>query len=440
MSKKFSDDFLWGCATASYQVEGATKVGGRVDCIWDTYAKVPGAIIAGQNGDVAADQYNRYKEDVAIMASLGFQSYRFSIAWPRIIKEDRSVNLEGINYYINLCEELRKYNILPVVTLYHWDLPQYLEDKGGWTNRATAYEFLEYSKVCFKYLAKYVHKWITLNEPYCSAYLGYLVGRHAPGIKDFDKANRAVHHLNLAHGLVVNYYNSLNLDAEIGIVLNPNMPRPASRKAEDLKASRNQQAFDTDVFILPLLGKGYPEEVINELGVKYPIEEGDLDIISSPFNFIGINYYFENVVKYQEGEFNNYTEALSAGPVTQMGWPIVPSGLMRVLEYFNKISDGMPLYITENGIACDDKVDIDGRVRDYERMDYLRKHFEVCLEAIEKGIPLKGYFVWSFIDNFEWAFGYERRFGIVHCNYSNMERTIKDSAYMIRDYISGFMI
>ena len=217
------------------------------------------------------------------------------------------------------------------------------------------------------------------------------------------------------------------------------MPRAASRKAQDIKASRYAAAHDTDVFLLPLMGKGYPEEMTEGLKIQYPIEEGDLELISTPFDFIGINYYFENAVVWDEDNILKNKEVPSCGPHTCMGWPIVPSGLKRILEYFTSVSSGMPLYITENGIACDDVV-VDGRVRDYERCDYLRKHFQVCADAIDAGIPLKGYFVWSFIDNFEWAFGYSRRFGIVHCDFTSQKRTVKDSAYMIRDYIAGYDI
>lgn len=438
-TKGFGNDFLWGCATASYQVEGAAHEEGRTDSIWDTFCRVPGATYAGQSGEVSVDQYNRYREDIALMASLGFQSYRFSISWSRILPtKSGPVNEKGIEYYRNLCLELKSKGLKVAVTIYHWDLPQYLQDAGGWANRETSYAFLAFAKLCFERFGDLVDQWFTLNEPYCSAYLGYLEGRHAPGLQDPDLANRAVHHLNLAHGVAVKAFRQLNLNAQIGIVLNPNKPRPATRRQKDLHASELACAYETDVFLHPILGKGYPVLVTEELGISYPVENGDMEIIATPVDFLGINYYFENAVEYNPEKACAYRVVPNWQPTTEMAWPVVPTGLLRLLRYIAEQSKGLPLYITENGCACDDILGPDGHIHDKQRCDYLLSHTAVCKQALEEGINLKGYYVWSFIDNFEWAYGYSKRFGIVYADYTTLNRIPKDSAYLMRDLIAGY--
>lgn len=433
----FDDTFLWGCATASYQVEGASEEDGRTPSIWDTFCKQDGAVLYKDDGSVAADQYHRYKEDVQLMSDLGFQAYRFSIAWPRIIVDGRgAVNPKGVQYYKNLCKELKSRNIKAVATLYHWDLPQVLQDEGGWANRMTSYAFAEFAKVCFQELGSYVDMWITLNEPFCTAYLGYKEGIHAPGVKDPKLAYRAVHHLNLAHGLAMKEYQKSGLKAPIGITLNPSLPRPATRKAADQRAASYAKALETDVFLLPVVGKGYPKEAI-ELGVEFPIEHGDLEIIAQPMDFIGINYYMEHAVVFDDSNPDKYRTVPVWQRTTNMGWPIVPYGLLRILRYFHEVTGGMDLYITENGCAADDVVEKD-RVHDLFRCDYINEHLAICKQAIEEGVNLKGYFVWSFMDNFEWAWGYSKRFGIVYVDYETQKRIPKDSAYMLRDVIAGY--
>ncbi|MGE4584024.1 MAG: GH1 family beta-glucosidase [Sphaerochaeta sp.] len=434
----FGKDFLWGCATASFQVEGATQEGGRSPSIWDTFCNVPGAIKGGDDGRFAADQYHRYAQDVKLMSELGFQAYRFSLAWPRILPEGKGrVNKQGIEYYRNLAKSLHDKGMKVVVTLYHWDLPQVLQDEGGWANRSTAYAFAEYASVCFAELGDVVDQWTTLNEPFCAAYLGYLYGEHAPGLKDPAQTWKAVHHLNLAHGLAVQAYRKTGLRAPIGIVLNPSMPRPATRRHEDVHASELARAFDTDVFLHPLLGKGYPLLVTKELGITYPIEAGDMQIIAQTIDFIGINYYMEHAVVLDESQPYHIRNVPVWQRMTDQDWPIVPFGLLRILRYFSEQTNNIPLYITENGCSCKDVVE-QGRVHDYQRCDYLNQHFEMCHRAIEEGINLKGYFIWSFLDNFEWAWGYEKRFGIVYVDYDTQERIPKDSAYMMRDVIAGY--
>ena len=447
----FPEDFVWGTATASYQVEGAPREGGKCECIWDTFSRKPGAIYGGENGDVACDQYHRYEEDVALMAELSFKSYRFSIAWTRILPEGGTgkVNPEGIAYYRRLCEELRKHNITSCVTLYHWDLPQALEDKGGWASRSILPAFEEYVKICYKELGDIVDMWITINEPFCVAYLGYLYGAHAPGQRDLQKALAAVHHVNMAHGIAVREHRKAKLKTPIGITWNPETPRPATLKPEDKKAVELSRAFNTEVFMFPCLGKGYPELVTGELGLKFPIENGDMETIAQPIDFIGVNFYSERPVAADENAEFKFTGKPFWQQTTAMGWPITPGGLERQLEWIAEISrdvkfsDGtckseLPIYITENGCAYEDIVTSEGRVHDKERIEYLQKHLAACANAIKKGVPLKGYYVWSLLDNFEWAFGYSRRFGIIHVDFKTMKRTPKDSAFFMRDTIAGF--
>ncbi|MDT4763392.1 GH1 family beta-glucosidase [Sphaerochaeta sp. PS] len=434
----FEDDFLWGCATASYQVEGAVDADGRKQSIWDTFSKVPGAVMNGDDGTIASDQYHRYVEDVKLMADLNFQAYRFSLAWPRIMPDGTGeVNMAGVDYYIRLSKELKKQGLEVVATLYHWDLPQVLQDRGGWTNRQTAYDFQNYAEACFNHLGPYVDRWITLNEPFCAAYLGYLTGEHAPGIKDAKQANRAVHHLNLAHGLALQSYRKTGLAAPIGTTLNPIAPRPASRKPEDILASEYARAFNTDVFLLPLFNQGYPKLVTEGMGISYPIEDGDMAIIGEKIDFLGINYYQEGAVVYDETKQGKNRDVPVWQPVTNQGWPVTPFGLLRILHYIQGFDPNLPLYITENGCASDDEV-VDARVHDLFRCDYILKHLAICKQAIDEGIHLKGYFIWSFMDNFEWAWGYSRRFGIVYVDYETQQRIPKDSAYMLRDVIAGY--
>jgi beta-glucosidase len=441
----FPKDFLWGTATAAYQVEGATREGGRGESIWDTFARKPGAVYAGENGDVACDHYHRYAEDIALMAELGFKSYRFSIAWPRIIPAGRGkINPEGVAFYRRLCEELHKHDMTACATLYHWDLPQPLEDSGGWPARSIVDAFEEYAGVCFKELGDLVDMWITLNEPLCTANNGYFNGRHAPGICDHQKMLDAVHHLNMAHGAAVKAYRKTGLKAPIGITWNPVTPRPATLSAADKRAAEIARAFDTEIYMFPCLGKGYPEIVTKEFNCGFPVKSGDMETIAQPIDFIGVNYYFENPVGTDEKARFKYSGRPSWQNCTDMNWPIVPGGLERQLLWIAEISKGafgkneIPIYITENGCARNDEIEKDGRVHDRERIEYLKQHLSVAADLIKKGLPLKGYFMWSLMDNFEWLWGYTKRFGIVYVDYFTQKRTPKDSAYFMRDVIAGF--
>ncbi|MDR2900964.1 MAG: family 1 glycosylhydrolase, partial [Treponema sp.] len=396
------------------------------------------------------DQYHRYKEDIALMAELGFTSYRFSLAWTRILPDGTGkVNPEGIAYYRNVCEELHKYNMSACATLYHWDLPQILEDKGGWANRSVLIAFEEYAKACYESLGDLVDMWITINEPYCIAYLGHFLGQHAPGHNDLQKAIAAIHHVNMAHGIAVREYRKTKLKAPIGITWNTEVPRPATVKPEDKKAADVARAVNAEVFVFPCLNKGYPERVIKELGFAFPIENGDMETIAQPIDFIGINNYFEHAVAADENAPFTFSNKPFWQQSTEMGWPITPAGFERQIEWIADISrsvtfsDGstksnMPIYITENGVACDDVVSSDGRVHDKNRISYFQQYLPICAKLIQKGIPLKGYFAWSLLDNFEWAWGYTKRFGLIHVDFATLKRTPKDSAYFMRDVIAGF--
>ena len=444
----FPKDFVWGTATASYQVEGAGHEGGRGEGIWDVFARKPGAVYAGESGEVACDQYHRYAEDIALMAELGFTSYRFSIAWPRIIPTGTGkVNSEGVAFYRGLCEELHRHGIKACATIYHWDLPQVLEDKGGWAERSIVTAFEEYARVCLKELGALVDQWITINEPFCVAYLGYRFGVHAPGVKDMQKALNAVHHVNLAHGLAIKAYRKTGLKAPIGITWNPSTPRPATADSADKKAALYARALETEVFMFPCLGRGYPDIVTKELKLSFPVKPGDMESIAQKIDFIGVNFYNEIPVAWDKKAPCKYTGKPFWQDTSEMGWPLTPGGLERQLGWISGIlktafgasgGEGLPIYITENGYARNDEVGPDGCVHDRERIEYIRQHLAVCAELIKEGVNLKGYYAWSFLDNFEWAWGYTRRFGIVHVDYFTQKRTPKDSAWFFRDVIAGY--
>ena len=433
----FPADFEWGTATASYQVEGAVHEDGRSESIWDVFAREPGKVYMGADGSVACDQYHRYEEDIALIASLGFKAYRFSIAWPRIIPDGTgAVNEAGLDYYRRLCDSIHAHGMKATATVYHWDLPAVLQEKGGWTNRDIVDAFESYAEACFRGLGDKVDSWITINEPFCVTYLGYYYGEHAPGHHDLNETIAAIHHVNLAHGRAVQIYRQLGLKAPIGITWNLSTPRPYDSSSASMKAVEYAIAVKSRVFTDPVLKGSYPD-LLNELGFRFPVKDGDMETISQPIDFIGLNYYTEDAVVYSETNPFRFSAAPDWHPVTDMGWPIIPDGLLRQLRWISSESGNMPLYITENGSAEKDELTADGRVHDAARIDYLRKHFKAAAEAIGEGINLKGYYIWSFIDNFEWAKGYSKRFGIVYCDYATLERIPKDSAYFAKDVITG---
>ena len=434
-------DFIIGTATASYQVEGAGRIDGRTPCIWDEFSKIPGAVYKKQDGDVAVDQYHHYKEDIALMAKLGFHSYRFSVSWTRVLPNDGdTVNEKGIQYYRNICEELHRYGMKACCTIYHWDLPVELQRTGGWANRDTAYRLARFAKILYRELGDLVDMWITINEAKCVTQLGYLTGVHAPGIRDYDTFIKTVHHINLAHGLMVEEYRKTGLTAPIGITHNLEVPRPATRFEKDRIACAHHTAVNSEVFMGPLFKKQYPQYVTEELKWDLPIEEGDMDLISQPIDFLGINYYNEDAVCWSDTNMFNVEFAPRFEDVTTgIGWPVTPYGLKRLLHWANDFTGGsLPIYITETGAACKDTLTRDGRVHDTQRIDYLATTMQMCEELIEEGVPLKGLFCWSFIDNYEWSYGYSKRFGIVYCDYETLKRYPKDSAYYLRDVLAGY--
>ncbi|PFG40710.1 beta-glucosidase [Georgenia soli] len=452
--RTFPESFVWGAATAAYQIEGAASEGGRGPSIWDTFSHTPGRTVNGDTGDVAADHYHRWREDVALMTELGLDAYRLSISWPRVQPGGRGdLNPEGVAFYRDLVDALLEAGINPVVTLYHWDLPQELEDEGGWTNRATAYAFAEYARAMARELGDRVEVWTTLNEPWCSAFLGYASGVHAPGRTDPAGALAAAHHLNLAHGLAAQAIREeLGEETNVSVTLNLHVTRPADpERPADLEAAHEVDLVGNHIFLGPLLDGSYPVE-LRELTAHLTdwsfVQPGDLVQIRQRLDVLGVNYYSTNYVRRREpgetatgGTGGHGDGAASpwvgldrvefldpAGPLTDMGWNIEPDGLYELLTALDNAYDGLPLMVTENGAAFPDVVDEDGRVHDPERLDYVRRHLDAVARAIEDGADVRGYFVWSLLDNFEWAYGYTKRFGIVRVDYDTQVRTPKDSA------------
>jgi beta-glucosidase len=434
--------FLWGAATAAYQVEGAADEDGRGRSIWDTFSHTPGRVQDGDTGDVAVDHYHRYREDVALMADLGLSSYRFSVAWPRIQPDGRGrVDRRGLDFYRRLVDELLSAGIEPWVTLYHWDLPQALEDAGGWPERDTAERFADYAATVHGALSDRVTYWTTLNEPWCSAFLGYASGVHAPGRRDPAAAVRAAHHLMLGHGLAVERMRGGN--SKLGVTLNLYDVGAASDSPADHDAARRIDGVQNRLFLDPILLGRYPDDVVRDLAAvtdQAHVRDGDLATIAAPLDLLGVNYYTRHVVAAGEGAGrgsawveSEHVHAVETGlPRTAMGWDVDPAGLGALLRRLHREYPAILLYITENGAAYDDVVAPDGGVHDAERVAYLRAHLAECHGAIADGVPLRGYFAWSLMDNFEWAYGYAKRFGLVHVDYATQRRTPKDSAHWYR--------
>jgi beta-glucosidase len=430
-------DFVWGVATASFQIEGATTADGRLPSIWDTFCATPGKVLGGDTGEPACDHYRRWEQDVDLIAGLGVDSYRLSMAWPRVMQADGTPNERGLDFYKRLLDRLAERGLQRMVTLYHWDLPQHLEDAGGWLNRDTALRFADYADLVSRRLAGRVSAWATLNEPWCSAYLGYSSGHHAPGKADPTLGPTAMHHLLLGHGLALAPLKANDAQAKRGIVANIGRGATPGEgpgggttgSAEDLEAVRLFEMQHNHWVLQPLLEGSYPQELFTRLwpGSAPPVQDGDMALIAQPLDFLGINYYFRSTV--QADGRGGYTEVQRPGVErTQMGWEVHPQGLEELLVGFKARYPNLPpIHITENGMASDDRVE-GGRVADEQRIAYLRRHFEAVDRAVRAGVDVRGYYVWSLMDNFEWAFGYERRFGLVHVDYRTQERTLKDSA------------
>jgi beta-glucosidase len=440
--------FRWGVATSSYQIEGAVAEDGRTPSIWDTFSRVPGAVANGDHGDVACDHYHRMPQDVALIKDLGVDTYRFSVAWPRVQPGGRGpVNEAGLAFYDRLTDELLGHGVDPWVTLYHWDLPQELEDAGGWPNRDTAYRFADYAMMVFERLSDRVDAWTTLNEPWCSAWLGYMTGDHAPGRRNLADSVAATHHLLLGHGLATQRMRAAaTRPLRFGITLNMATATPETDSERDLDACREADGMGLRIYLDPLHKGAYPEDVVADLarrGVAVPVQNGDLEIIATPLDVLGVNYYFGQVFSGVD-EQGSPVDAqglpvIRAVPQdrarTAMDWPITPERFTELLVRLSRDYPGLPMVITENGAAFADEVDETGFVRDDDRTGYLAAHIAAVADARTQGADVRGYFAWSLLDNFEWAYGYDKRFGIVRVDYDTQVRTPKQSALWFKDTI-----
>lgn len=427
----FPEGFVWGAATSAYQVEGAVTADGRGTSIWDTFAHTPGTIANGDTGDVAADHYHRYRDDVGLMRELGLTGYRFSVAWPRIFPDGRGrPNPAGLDFYKRLVDELRQAEIEPFLTLYHWDLPQALQDAGGWAHRDTAGRFAEYAHTVAGALGDEVGQWMTINEPWVAAILGNLYGLHAPGNRNLTTALQAAHHLLLAHGEAVGALRAeLPASAKVGIALSLTHAEPLGDSQADAEAAVREDGFINRWFLDPLYLGRYPDDLWEWYGDAVPdIHPTDLATISVPTDFLGINYYFRSVVKYDKSSVPVAAASVvpPGRPVTALGWEVSPAGLYETLGRVHRDYAPAVILITENGAAYEDRL-INGRVDDPERQSYLHRHLHEVHRAIAAGVPVGGYFVWSLLDNFEWSAGYAIRFGLVHVDYATQDRLIKGS-------------
>ncbi|RKT19902.1 broad-specificity cellobiase [Streptomyces sp. 1114.5] len=449
---RFPAGFLWGSATSAYQVEGATTEDGRTASIWDTFCRTPGKVFQGHTGDVAVDHYHRFREDVRLMAELGLTAYRFSVSWPRVQPAGRGpASQRGLDFYRRLADELLAAGITPVATLYHWDLPQELESAGGWPERATAERFAEYAALTGEALGDRIGQWTTLNEPWCSAFLGYGSGVHAPGRTDPVDALRAAHHLNLGHGLAVTALRGvLPAGAQLSVSLNLHVLRPLTASDADRDAVRRIDAVGNRVFLGPMLEGAYPEDLLADTAHLTDwafVRAGDEKEIHQPPDWLGVNYYTPTVVSATaEGSAPAREDGHGGGTAspwpgadlvgfhpapgerTAMGWTVDPSGLHQLLAGLAQRYPQLPLVVTENGAAYPDEVGADGTVEDPDRTAYLHGHLAAVHRALADGADVRGYFAWSLLDNFEWAYGYDKRFGLVHVDYSTLVRTPKASA------------
>jgi beta-glucosidase len=431
--RRFPADFVWGAATASYQVEGAVDADGRGESIWDRFSHTDGRVWNGDTGDVACDHYHRFGEDIALMAQIGLNSYRFSISWPRVVPDGSGViNQAGLDFYDRLVDELLAHGIEPFATLYHWDLPQALEDAGGWPERATAEAFARYADIVASRLGDRVAHIATLNEPFVVAELGYGIGTHAPGREDPKAALTAGHHLLVAHGLATEAIRAVAPDVAVGIVLNFHPKHPATAHMLDQEAAILAHDRLNRWYLDPIVGRDYPEEAARAAAWRRDeVREGDLELISAPLDFLGVNYYCRHLVRsplLTPLTFRDLEE-------TEMGWEVYPAGLVEVLEFVASRTGDLDLYVTENGAAY--PLDPDDPTRDPERVSFLARHFEAAFTALERGLPLRGYFVWSLLDNFEWLHGYSYRFGIVHVDFETLERRLRDSGRFLSRVVSG---
>jgi beta-glucosidase len=443
---RFPEEFLWGTATAAYQIEGAVHEDGRGESIWDRFSHTPGRTFLGHTGDRACDHYHRYRGDVALMRELGLRSYRFSIAWPRVLPSGKGpVNEAGLDFYERLVDELLAAGIVPMTTLYHWDLPQALQDRGGWQSRDTPRYFADYAEVVFRRLADRVKLWITHNEPWVAAFLGHATGEHAPGITDERAAVQVSHHLLLSHAEALRAFEEhRSSGGSIGITLVLFPCHPASDRQGDQEAARAADGHFNRWFLDPVLTGNYPVDMTERyarLGRAPEIRPEDAESIRrGSVDFLGINYYFRRILRAPRSRDRLFEEVPPEGRDTRftaMGWEIYPEGLYETLLRVHREYRSLPLYVTENGAAFEDRVGDEGRVEDEDRVRFLREHFGQAARAMAEGVDLRGYQVWSLYDNFEWAYGFDRRFGIVRVDFETLARTWKRSALWYRKVIAG---
>jgi len=439
MPLRFPEGFLWGCATAAYQIEGAPAADGKGPSIWDRYAHTPGMMANGDHGDIACDHYHRFREDIALMKQLGMRAYRFSLSWARILPEGAGrINATGLQFYSDLIDELLQNGIEPMVTLFHWDLPAALDDKGGWLNRDSAAWFADYARIAFAAFDGRVKKWITINEPWVVSDGGYLRGTIAPGHRNRFEAPIATHNLMRAHGAAVKAYRGIGKH-EIGLAVNIEPKYPASPTPADIAAARRATAYMNEQYLDPALLGRYPPELRDIFGSAWPDWlESDFDLIRQPVDFLGINYYTRAVVRHDDMDALLKAAAVKQeATYTETHWEVFPQGLTDTLLWVRRRYGDIPLYITENGAAFPDPPYIEGRrVHDPLRIDYLRRHLLALHEAISQGVEVRGYMVWSFMDNLEWSLGYAKRFGIVHVDFEILKRTPKDSALFYSQVIA----
>ncbi|HLI05797.1 MAG TPA: GH1 family beta-glucosidase [Ktedonobacteraceae bacterium] len=440
----FPRSFLWGAATSSYQIEGATREDGRGASIWDRFSATPGKTYQGATGDIAVDHYHRMSDDVALMARLGLNAYRFSVAWPRVLPQGTgAVNEKGLDFYDRLVDALLEHKITPFATLYHWDLPLALEEKGGWLVRETAYAFADYAEIMAKRLGDRVIWWATHNEPFCTAYLGYGIGIHAPGIKNMQAAMTAGHHVLLSHALAVPRIRAaVRPDAQVGITLNFTLIDPADDSLETRECVRQEDTLNNRWFIEPIYRGSYPDHYFEERHTLPPaMEAGDSALIATPIDFLGVNYYTRYVIRARaNGNGSNEAEIVVPVPgasYTEVEWEVYPDGLYKLLARLNREYAPKKMLVTENGAAFNDQWNGEDFVSDPQRTHYLRTHIQAVARAIRDGAPVQGYFVWSLMDNYEWAYGYSKRFGIVYIDYSTQQRIVKDSGRWYSSFLAS---
>ena len=432
-SPLLTKDFVYGVATASFQIEGGYEH--RLPCIWDTFCSTEGKIADNSHGHIACDHYNNWQQDIDLIESLGVDAYRLSISWPRVMTQDGKLNPVGVKFYTDILDELKRKNIKAFVTLYHWDLPQHLEDEGGWLNRKTAYAFEQYVELITNAFGTRVYSYATLNEPFCSAFLGYEIGIHAPGLVGKQYGKKAAHHLLLAHGLAMNVLNKTSPNTQNGIVLNFTPTYPLTDTQQDIDSAKYADDYLNQWYMKPIIDGKYPD-IINQLPKDHlpDIHPGDMELISQPIDYLGINFYTRQVYKAHPTDI--YEPIAPTGPLTDMGWEVYPQSFTDLLVSLNKTYTLPPIYITENGAAMPDTYN-NGEVNDLDRLSYYNTHLNAVHNAVEQGVVIRGYFAWSLMDNFEWAEGYLKRFGIVYVDYKTQQRTIKNSGLAYKALISN---